>query len=209
MIRKLVLNKSFQSNLIKNSRRLSTTTKSLTNNRLIRVNPYIQQTRCFADKPADESEPKLTVPDDNGKTPISDEVKDIVEKMLKLDMLDQISLARHVCERIGVPFEAMLSMGAGGGGGGGGGGAAAAPVEEAKEEEAAKTECTVRLTAFKADAKFKVLKEVRKLVPTMPLIECKNLIEKLPADIKESVPMADAEEAKKAIEAVGGTVELA
>ena len=57
-------------------------------------------------------------------------------------------------------------------------------------------------------AKYKVLKEVRKLVPTMALIECKALIEKLPAKIKEDVPVADAEKAKEAIEAAGGKVEF-
>lgn len=49
---------------------------------------------------------------------------------------------------------------------------------------------------------------MRKLQPSLTLLECKKIVEKLPADISENVPVAEAEEIVKAIKEAGGEVEL-
>jgi large subunit ribosomal protein L7/L12 len=77
--------------------------------------------------------------------------------------------------------------------------AAAAPVEE-------KTEFDAILTGFGSE-KIQVIKVVR-AITGLGLKEAKDLVEGVPKPIKEAVPKAEAEDIKKKIEEVGGTVEI-
>ena len=81
----------------------------------------------------------------------------------------------------------------------GGGGAAAAPVEE-------KTEFTVMLMEAGAN-KVNVIKAVRELTG-LGLKEAKDLVDGAPKPVKEAVPKAAAEEAKKKLEEAGAKVEV-
>jgi large subunit ribosomal protein L7/L12 len=77
--------------------------------------------------------------------------------------------------------------------------AAAAPVEE-------QTEFNVVLTSF-GDKKVNVIKVVRALTG-LGLKEAKDLVEGVPAAIKEGVSKAEAEDVKKQLEEAGATVEI-
>ena len=63
------------------------------------------------------------------------------------------------------------------------------------------------MTDFGAE-KIKVIKAVREIVSGLGLAEAKALVEGIPAKIKEAVSKDEAEEVKKALEAVGAKVEL-
>mmetsp|Transcript_24384 Transcript_24384/g.36463 ORF Transcript_24384/g.36463 Transcript_24384/m.36463 type:complete len:141 (-) Transcript_24384:505-927(-) len=91
--------------------------------------------------------------------------------------------------------------------GGGGGGAAAAPEEEAAAPVAEKTHFTVKLNSFDAASKIKLIKEVRALTG-LGLKEAKDIVEKVPSDLKADVKKEEAEAIKEKLEAVGGTVVL-
>ena len=80
-----------------------------------------------------------------------------------------------------------------------GAGGAAAAAEE-------KTEFDVILKAAGAN-KIGVIKVVRALTG-LGLKEAKDLVEGAPKAVKEGLPKADAEEAKKKLEAAGAKVEL-
>ena len=80
------------------------------------------------------------------------------------------------------------------------GAAAAAPVAETQ------TEFTVVLKEAGPN-KIAVIKEVR-AITGLGLKEAKDLVEAAPKPIKENAPMAEAEEIKKKLEAVGAKVEL-
>ena len=69
---------------------------------------------------------------------------------------------------------------------GGGGAAAAAPVEE-------QTEFTVTLKEYPADKKVAVIKVVREITG-LGLKEAKDLVEGVPAVVKEAVAKADADD---------------
>ena len=77
--------------------------------------------------------------------------------------------------------------------------AAAAPVEE-------QTEFDVVLTGF-GDKKVNVIKVVRALT-NLGLKEAKDLVEGVPAAVKEAVSKAEAEDVKKQLEEAGATVEI-
>ncbi len=81
------------------------------------------------------------------------------------------------------------------------GGAAAGAAEE---EE--KTEFDVVLTSF-GDKKIAVIKEV-KTIAGLGLKEAKELVESVPAKIKEGISKDEAEAIKKQLEEAGATVEV-
>lgn len=82
--------------------------------------------------------------------------------------------------------------------------AAAAPAEEAAPE---KTIFTVKLAAFDAGTKIKLIKEVR-AITGLGLKEAKELVEKAPSEVKVDVNKEEADAIKEKLEAVGGTIEL-
>ena len=86
---------------------------------------------------------------------------------------------------------------------------AAAPVAVAAaagEAAATKDEFTVVLKEAGAE-KIKVIKVVRELTG-LGLKEAKDLVDGAPANVKENVATAEAEEIKKQLEEVGAVVEL-
>ena len=81
---------------------------------------------------------------------------------------------------------------------------AAAPAAAAAE---AQTEFTVVLKGF-GDKKINVIKAVRTLNPSLGLKEAKDLVEGAPANIKDGISKAEAEEMKKVLVEAGAEVEI-
>jgi large subunit ribosomal protein L7/L12 len=77
--------------------------------------------------------------------------------------------------------------------------AATAAVEE-------KTEFTVNMTNFGAN-KVGVIKVIRSITG-LGLKEAKDLVEGVPAVVKDGIPKADAEDIKKQLEEAGASVEI-
>jgi large subunit ribosomal protein L7/L12 len=80
--------------------------------------------------------------------------------------------------------------------------AAAAPAVEEEEQ----TEFTVVLKDFGAN-KINVIKAVRE-VTTLGLKEAKDLVEGVPANVKEGIPKSEAENVVKKLQEAGATVEM-
>jgi large subunit ribosomal protein L7/L12 len=111
-----------------------------------------------------------------------------------MSVMELNGLVKAIEEKFGVSAAAM-SAPAGAGGGVG----AAAVVEE-------KTEFTVVLTEIGAN-KVSVIKAVRELTG-LGLKEAKDLVDGAPKPVKEAIPKADAEAAKKKLEDAGAKAEL-
>ncbi len=123
---------------------------------------------------------------------------EIIEKLKSLTLLEASELVKSIEETFGVsaaaPSGGMMMMAAGG---------AAAPVEEVEE----KTAFDLVLDAFPADKKISVLKVVREITG-LGLKDAKDLVEAAPKTVKEGMPKADAETAKKLLEDAGATVSI-
>ena len=117
--------------------------------------------------------------------------EDILNAVAELSVLELVELISAFEEKFNVSAAAVAVAAAPG--------AAAAAVEE-------QTEFNVVLTAF-GDKKVGVIKAVREATG-LGLKEAKDLVEGVPAAVKEGVSKAEAEELKKKIEEAGGTVEL-
>ena len=121
---------------------------------------------------------------------------EILEAISGMTVLELSELLKEFEERFGVTAAAPVAVAAAGGGGGGGG-------EAAAEEQDA---FDVVLTAA-GDKKIQVIKEVRALT-SLGLKEAKDLVDGAPKPVLEKVSKEDAEKAKAALEAAGGSVEL-
>jgi len=87
---------------------------------------------------------------------------------------------------------------------------AAAAAEEATEEAPAAAEkslFTLKLTAFDAAAKPKVIKEIKSLLG-LSLVDSKKFVESAPKVMKESVPKEEAEKIVATMKELGATVVL-
>lgn len=123
--------------------------------------------------------------------------EDVIEFIANMSVLELSELIKELEDKFGVSAAAPVAAVAVAAPAGDGGAAAAA-------EE--KTEFDVVLTDA-GDQKIKVIKEVR-AVTTLGLKEAKDLVEGVPAPIKEGVSKDEAEAIKKAIEEAGGKVEI-
>jgi large subunit ribosomal protein L7/L12 len=120
-----------------------------------------------------------------------DQVKDYLKN---LSLLEAAALVKDLEQELGVSAAAPMAVAAAPAAG-----AAAAPVVE-------KDEFSVILTAA-GDKKIQVIKVVRELTG-LGLKEAKDLVDGAPKAVKEGVNKAEAEDVKKKIEEVGGSVEL-
>lgn len=90
--------------------------------------------------------------------------------------------------------------------------AAAAPVAAAEAEEEApaaqeKTLFSVKLMAFEAGAKPKVIKEIKSLLG-LSLVDSKKFVESAPKMMKDSVPKDEAEKIVATLKELGATVQM-
>jgi large subunit ribosomal protein L7/L12 len=109
-----------------------------------------------------------------------------------MTVMELNDLVKAIEEKFGVSAAAMAAPAAGGGG-------AAAAVEE-------KTDFNLVLTETGAN-KVSVIKAVREITG-LGLKEAKDLVDGAPKTVKEAMPKADAEAAKKKLEEAGAKAEL-
>jgi large subunit ribosomal protein L7/L12 len=117
--------------------------------------------------------------------------EDILEAVGSMSVLELNELVKAFEEKFGVSAAAVAVAGPAGG--------AAVVAEE-------QTEFTVNLTEVGAN-KVSVIKAVRELTG-LGLKEAKDLVDGAPKPVKEAVPKAAAEEAKKKLEEAGAKAEI-
>jgi large subunit ribosomal protein L7/L12 len=83
--------------------------------------------------------------------------------------------------------------------------AAAEEPEEAAPAAAEKTLFTIKLMAFEAGSKPKVIKEVKNLLG-LSLVDSKKFVESAPKMMKEAVPKEEAEKIMATMKELGATV---
>lgn len=121
--------------------------------------------------------------------------EEILETISNMTVLEIVDLVKAMEERFGVTAAAPVAMAASVGAG-----AASTPAE------AEKTEFSVVMTSFGAN-KVNVIKVVR-AITGLGLKEAKDMVEAVPAVIKDGVPKADAEKIQKELSEAGATVEI-
>jgi large subunit ribosomal protein L7/L12 len=118
--------------------------------------------------------------------------EEIVNAIGSLSVLEVVELISDLEKKFGVTAAAPVAMAAAPAA------AAAAPVEE-------QTEFSVTLTEYPADKKVGVIKVVRELTG-LGLKEAKDLVEGIPALVKDAVAKSEVEVIKKKLEDAGAKV---
>ncbi|MBM4411550.1 MAG: 50S ribosomal protein L7/L12 [Chloroflexi bacterium] len=121
-------------------------------------------------------------------------VEEVMEVLKGMTLLELRDLNKAIEEDFGVTAAAPVAMMAAPAGGG------AAAAEEEKDS------FDIVLTDFGAN-KINVIKVVRELT-ALGLKEAKDLVEAAPKTVKEAMPKAEANDAKKKLEEAGAKVEL-
>jgi large subunit ribosomal protein L7/L12 len=119
---------------------------------------------------------------------------EIVDAIAKLSVLEVVDLISDLEKKFGVTAAAPVAVAAV---------AAGAPAAAVEEQ----TEFSVTLKEYPADKKVTVIKVVREITG-LGLKEAKDLVEGVPALVKDSVSKADVEVIKKKLEEAGAKVEV-
>ena len=120
---------------------------------------------------------------------------ELIEALEQKPLIEIVDLVKEMEEKWGVSAAAVAAVPAG-------------PMPGAVEGEAQEeqTEFTVVMSSF-GEKKVGVIKVVRALT-SLGLKEAKDLVEGVPANIKEGVSKEEAEDVKKQLEEAGATVEI-
>ncbi len=154
-----------------------------------------EKTEAAEEKAEAKTEAK-TEAKEEAKAEVPKAFKSLVESIEKLTVLELSELVKALEDRFGVSAAAPVAVAAAPAAGGDAG--------EAAAEE--KTAYAIHL-ASAGDQKINVIKAVREITG-LGLAESKALVDGAPKTIKENVPKAEADEAMKALEGAGATVEL-
>ncbi|CAB3987215.1 39S ribosomal L12, mitochondrial [Paramuricea clavata] len=129
-------------------------------------------------------------------------IVNIVNQISQLTLVETAELNELLKAKLKIPDAPMMAMGA-------------MPMaqateqsEAAEEEKEEQTEFTVKLTAFDAGGKVKLIKEIKSIIEGMNLVQAKKFVESVPQVLKENISKEDADKLKTLLEAVGGTVEI-
>lgn len=118
--------------------------------------------------------------------------EELLEAISQKSVMEIVELVKMMEDKFGVSAAAPVAVAA-----------AAAPAAAAAEE---KTEFNVVMTSFGAN-KIQVIKVVREITG-LGLKEAKDMVEGLPATVKEKATKEDAESIKKKLVDAGATVEI-
>ncbi|KAL2114137.1 hypothetical protein VUR80DRAFT_443 [Thermomyces stellatus] len=138
-------------------------------------------------------------------TPENPKIAAIVDQISQLTLLETADLVSSLKSRLNIPDVPMGAFAA----------AAPAPAapaaaEEAEEEAPAAQEKSVfalKLEAFDAGAKPKIIKEIKNLLG-LSLVDSKKFVESAPKTMKENVPKEEAEKIIETLKALGATVTM-
>ena len=120
--------------------------------------------------------------------------EEVLDAIADMSVMDVVQLVEAMEEKFGVSAAAAVAAAP----------AAAAAGDAAPAEE--KDDFDIVLSGA-GDKKVNVIKAVR-AITGLGLKEAKELVDSAPSTIKEAAPKAEAEEAKKALEEAGESVEL-
>ncbi|MDR1057158.1 MAG: 50S ribosomal protein L7/L12 [Coxiellaceae bacterium] len=116
----------------------------------------------------------------------------ILEAIAKMSVIDIVDLVKAMEEKFGVSAAAAVAV--------------AAPAASSGEAVEEKTSFNVVMTSFGSN-KINVIKAIREITG-LGLKEAKDMVEGVPATVKEGVSKDDAANIKKKLEEAGATVEV-
>ncbi|CAG8680509.1 23032_t:CDS:2 [Gigaspora margarita] len=141
---------------------------------------------------------KVKLPPPGNKEVTNARIASIVDQISSLTLIETAELTRLNIQDVALPAVSNVAN-------------VAVPASEAaapEEKAPEKTAFTVKLEKYNADAKTKIIREMKNILPGTNLVEAKKFVESVPKVIKENVNKEEAEKIKKTLEGLGATVIL-
>jgi large subunit ribosomal protein L7/L12 len=154
----------------------------------------VEETKTESEEES-SSAPADATADKEEKVEVPEKFKKLVEEIEKMSVLDLSELVKVLEKKFGVSAQAVAAVAVAPAGGDAGGGAAEG-----------KSIFNVELTSS-GEQKIQVIKAVKEILG-LGLKDAKDLVDGVPAMLKEGMKKEEAEELKKKIEVAGGAVEL-
>lgn len=139
--------------------------------------------------------------------PVDPKIKNIVEEISKLTLLETSSLISELKTQLNIPDITFPAAGAVAPAAGAGGAAAEESGAQEEEKPEEKTIFAIKLESFDAKSKPKIIKEVKSLLG-LSLVEAKKFVEAAPKVLKDNVAKDDADKIKTTLEGLGAKVTL-
>ncbi|KAL9091511.1 MAG: hypothetical protein Q9159_001370 [Coniocarpon cinnabarinum] len=144
--------------------------------------------------------------DANNAASSSPKVSGIVDQISQLTLLETADLVSALKTRLNIPDIPMGGfMGGGAPGAGAAPAAAAAEEDEPAPKQEERTLFNLKLKAFDAAAKPKVIKEIKSMLG-LSLVDSKKFAESVPKMMKESVAKDEGEKIIETMKAIGAEV---
>ena len=129
---------------------------------------------------------------------IPDKIRNIVQEIGQLNLMEVSQLNSHLKETLGLSDIPMMPMG----------GVLSPAQDEDEDKKVEQTEFTVKLLGFEVDKKIKLIKEIKSLLPDLNLVQAKKFVENPPGVIKKDIPKEEAEKLMEMLKSLGGKIEL-
>lgn len=130
-----------------------------------------------------------------------EEMREIIEAIKQMSVMDVMELVKTLEEEFGVKAASVAPV-------------TVAPADMTVPDTNAPTPVDEEQSEFKVvlqevgAKKIEVIKAARKVVPTLALLEAKQLVESAPATLKEGVSREEADQIKEILESAGATVKI-
>lgn len=131
---------------------------------------------------------------------MSKHIKAIVDQIAQLKFHEVALLNEALKKELKIPDVQRVVAAAGAG--------PLAQEADGAQSAGIKSAFTVKLTKFDDGKKVALIKEIKKLIEGMNLVEAKRFVEECPKVIRSNVTKEEAESLQKQLEAAGGTVKL-
>jgi large subunit ribosomal protein L7/L12 len=127
-------------------------------------------------------------------------IKAIVDQISQLKFFEVTLLTEALKKELKIPdVQRVVASGAN---------QAAGQEDDGAVQAAVKSSFTLKLTKFDETKKVALIKEIKKLVEGINLVEAKRFVEECPKVIKSNLTKEEAEALQKQLEGAGGVVKL-
>lgn len=130
-------------------------------------------------------------------------IRSIVDQIAKLKFFEVTILNEALKRELKIPEVQRVAAGSVAAPG-----ASAEGQDDGADVASVKSSFTVKLVKFEESKKVALIKEIKKLVEGINLVEAKRYVEDCPRVIKANITKEEAEELQKQLETAGGVVKL-
>ncbi|KAH0954910.1 hypothetical protein HN011_011616 [Eciton burchellii] len=139
-------------------------------------------------------------PSPSNSISVNPKIDRIANDITALNLIEVAELSELLKKRLNLPDVPVAPIG--------GFAVASQSVEEEMQSKNVQTAFSVKVTSFDEKNKVALIKEIKKLMPDMNMVQAKKFIETNPVMVKKDISKDEAEKLKETLTSVGAVVEI-